>query len=247
MHPQVECWTSNEPAAGTKAPITLRMRGDKGTSDPILLDNDPNNFTRGRHDTFEVLALPLGPLREIDIGHDKGGAEFAWHLDRVEVTPEGSSKPYVFHAGEGGVPGVGAWFSSEVGHKLRRLLPVANGDLAMVKYQVLVQTGSHKYAGTEASVRITLYGVDKATGKETRSREDIRLENGRDNFTKGKLDKFVLAPMLDLGDIKKIRIGHDNSGAAPGWQLDCVEVRRPRKHARLMICLLRNVRRGMCS
>lgn len=163
--------------------------------------------------------------REVDIGHNKAGPEFAWHADRVEVTPEGASRPYVFHAGGAGAPGVGAWFSSEEGHRLRRVLQVANGDLPMVKYQLLVQTGAHKYAGTEASVRVTLYGVDAATGKETRSREDIRLENAKDNFQKGKLDKFLLPPMADLGEIMKIRIGHDNSGSAAGWLLDFVEAR----------------------
>lgn len=58
-------WTSDLPAAGTKAPVTVCMRGDKATGEPILLDNDPNNFTRGRHDSFEVLSAPLGPLRRV--------------------------------------------------------------------------------------------------------------------------------------------------------------------------------------
>lgn len=152
--------------------------------------------------------------------------ENAWHLDRVEITPEGASRPYVFHAGEGGAPGVGAWFSSEPGQRLRRVLPVANGDLRMVKYRVQVQTGAHKYAGTDASVSVTLYGADKASGKETKSRDGIRLMNSPDNFSKGRLDSFVIGPMLDLGELRKIRIGHDNSGSAAGWLLDHVEARR---------------------
>lgn len=221
---QVDVFTSDLPGAATKAPVTLRMRGDKGTGELLPLDNNPSNFERARHDTFEVADPPLGPLREIDIGHEMPGADFAWHLDRVEITPEGAKKPYVFHAGEGGAPG-GQWFSSDpaVGGKTRRLLPVANGDLQLVKYQVVVQTGSHKYAGTEASVRMTIYGADKG-GQPTKSRDDMRLENAKDNFAKGKLDRFILPPMADLGDIKRIQMGHDNSGAAAGWLLDYVEI-----------------------
>ncbi len=32
---------------------------------------------------------------------------------------------------------------------------------------------------------------------------------------------------VDLDDLDKIRIGHDNSGAGPGWHLDRVVVQNP--------------------
>lgn len=37
------------------------------------------------------------------------------------------------------------------------------------------------------------------------------------------MDEFTVES-LDLGDLKRIRIGHDNSGPSPGWFLEKVEV-----------------------
>lgn len=60
---QVECWTSDVPGADTRALVTLRMRGDKGTGELLPIGDDPDSFKRGRHDTFHVTDQPLGPLR----------------------------------------------------------------------------------------------------------------------------------------------------------------------------------------
>jgi hypothetical protein len=44
---------------------------------------------------------------------------------------------------------------------------------------------------------------------------------GTDLFEKGKTDAFGIEA-VDLGDLKKITIGHDNSGFGPGWFLEKV-------------------------
>jgi hypothetical protein len=48
--------------------------------------------------------------------------------------------------------------------------------------------------------------------------------SGRRPFQQGSNDEFdVLVPQL-LGNLKLLRIGHDNSGSAPGWGLEAVQV-----------------------
>lgn len=42
-----------------------------------------------------------------------------------------------------------------------------------------------------------------------------------------RMDTFRLEA-VDLGELTKIRIGHDNRGVGPGWFLDKVSVRLPR-------------------
>lgn len=48
-----------------------------------------------------------------------------------------------------------------------------------------------------------------------------KLESQKNNFEKGAEDKFILdAP--DLGQLKKITIGHNNKGSSAGWFLNKV-------------------------
>jgi len=53
--------------------------------------------------------------------------------------------------------------------------------------------------------------------------DDITLDNNKNNFETGQVDKFR-AQTLDLGDLKEITIRHDNTGLGPGWFLDRVYV-----------------------
>ena len=48
--------------------------------------------------------------------------------------------------------------------------------------------------------------------------------SGRKAFGQGASDEFdVVVPQL-LGGLKLLRVGHDNSGSAPGWGLESVQV-----------------------
>ena len=44
-----------------------------------------------------------------------------------------------------------------------------------------------------------------------------------------RVDKFNLWSNRHLGELQKIRIGHDNSGAGPAWFLD--KVKTPRNNS----------------
>lgn len=86
-----------------------------------------------------------------------------------------------------------------------------------VKYEIIVITGDEKGAGTDANVFVTIYGSNGDSG-----RRQLR-QKFRNLFERGQTDRFLLE-MLDMGEMQKVRVEHDNTGVNPGWLLDRVEV-----------------------
>jgi len=83
-----------------------------------------------------------------------------------------------------------------------------------VSYKVLVTTGDRKGAGTDGNVHIVLYGT---------ACEKHLLDGPGNLFERNQTDTFGFTT-VDLGDLQKIRIGHDNSGFGAAWFLDKVVV-----------------------
>lgn len=91
-------------------------------------------------------------------------------------------------------------------------------SLVPVKYEVIVTTGFEKGAGTDANVFVTVFGVNGDSGKRALKNKLWNL------FERGRTNRFYLET-LDLGELKKVRIEHDNSGmASSGWLLERVEI-----------------------
>lgn len=84
-----------------------------------------------------------------------------------------------------------------------------NPSLPMVSYTVKVTTGNCRGAGTDANVFIVLTGSQGDSGK-------LDMEGPGNLFERGKTDTFQYN-LVDLGDLKKIRIGHDGKGIGAGW------------------------------
>ena len=84
--------TGNVDSAGTDANVYIQLVGELGKADPlprkIRLDNQYDNFERGRTDSFTVDAPDLTTLSEIIIGHDNSGSHPGWFLDRVFIHNE---------------------------------------------------------------------------------------------------------------------------------------------------------------
>lgn len=93
--------------------------------------------------------------------------------------------------------------------KVRSLVPV--------KYEIIVITGDVKGGGTDANVFITIYGVNGDSGKRALKQKFRNL------FERGHTDRFMLE-MLDLGELLRVRVEHDNTGTKAGWYLECVEI-----------------------
>uniref|UniRef100_A0A672UC87 Lipoxygenase homology PLAT domains 1 n=1 Tax=Strigops habroptila TaxID=2489341 RepID=A0A672UC87_STRHB len=225
--------------AGTDANVFLSIygigRGDTGERQ-LKRSNNLNKFEKGQVDVFTIKAIDLGELKKLRIRHDNSGSSPSWFLERVEIVDLKESTTYYFPCQR--------WLAVEEddGQIVRELVPV---DEAFVKkdsenegqslatlgleqkaksttYTVKVKTGDKKNAGTDANVFITLYGSKDDTGIVSLKASKIN----KNKFERGKVDEFTVES-VDIGDLKKIKIGHDNKGNSTGWFLEWVEIDAP--------------------
>ncbi|KAM6148889.1 lipoxygenase homology domain-containing protein 1 isoform 2-T2 [Erethizon dorsatum] len=242
---EVQVITGNVPKAGTDANVYLTIYGEEygDTGErPLKKSDKSNKFEQGQTDTFTIYAIDLGALTKIRIRHDNTGNRPGWFLDRIDVTDVNSETTYYFPCQR--------WLAVEEddGQLSRELLPVdesyifpsedeeggGHGDnnpldnLALEQkdksttFSVTIKTGDKKNAGTDANVFITLFGTQDDTGITLMKSS----KTNSDKFERDSIEIFTVET-LELGDLWKVRIGHDNSGKAPGWFVDWVEVDAP--------------------
>ncbi|CAH7088263.1 Loxhd1 [Phodopus roborovskii] len=242
---EVQVITGNVPKAGTDANVYLTIYGEEygDTGErPLKKSDKSNKFEQGQTDTFTIYAIDLGALTKIRIRHDNTGNRPGWFLDRVDITDMNNEITFYFPCQR--------WLAVEEddGQLSRELLPVdesyvlpsedeeggGHGDnnpldnLALEQkdksttFSVTIKTGDKKSAGTDANVFITLFGTQDDTGMTLLKSS----KTNTDKFERDSIEIFTVET-LDLGDLWKVRIGHDNTGKAPGWFVDWVEVDAP--------------------
>ncbi|XP_068933675.1 lipoxygenase homology domain-containing protein 1 isoform X3 [Petaurus breviceps papuanus] len=255
IHYEVEIVTGDTGNASTSAQVYMQIYGEEGKTEVLFLKSRSKIFQRGNKDTFQtdtfiIHAIDLGPLKKIRIRHDNSGNASGWFLDRVDITDQNNETTYYFPCQRW------LAVDEDDGQLSRELIPVdesyilkdegneaeeseeggrggtedtglANLALDMkdksTMYSVTVKTGDKKKAGTDANVFITLFGTDDDTGtillKSSKS-------SNKDKFERGSIEIFTVDAFY-LGELQKIRIGHDNTGKSPGWFVDWVEVDMP--------------------
>ncbi|PIK43821.1 putative tetratricopeptide repeat protein 25 isoform X2 [Apostichopus japonicus] len=110
-----------------------------------------------------------------------------------------------------------------------RKLPDTDGDKETLTYKVIVKTSDEQGSGTNSEVFIILFGENGDSGKLLLTTP----VNEGDIFESGNIDRFILKDVKNVGEIKKIKIGHNNKGAFAGWKLDSVTVKIPSLMKRL--------------
>uniref|UniRef100_A0A8C9PC10 Lipoxygenase homology domains 1 n=1 Tax=Spermophilus dauricus TaxID=99837 RepID=A0A8C9PC10_SPEDA len=247
VHYEVDIWTGDVGGAGTTARVYLQIYGEEGKTEVLFLSSRSKAFNRASKDTFQtdtftIYAIDLGALSKIRIRHDNTGSRPGWFLDRIDITDVNNEITYYFPCQR--------WLAVEEddGQLSRELLPVdesyvlpsedeeggGHGDsnpldnLALEQkdksttFSVTIKTGDKKNAGTDANVFITLFGTQDDTGTTLLKSS----KTNSDKFERDSIEIFTVET-LDLGDLWKVRIGHDNTGKAPGWFVDWVEVDAP--------------------
>uniref|UniRef100_A0A2K6GSY1 Lipoxygenase homology PLAT domains 1 n=1 Tax=Propithecus coquereli TaxID=379532 RepID=A0A2K6GSY1_PROCO len=246
VHYEAEIWTGDVGGAGTTARVYMQIYGEKGKTEVLFLSSRSKVFDRASKDTFQtdtftIYAIDLGPLTKIRIRHDNSGNRAGWFLDRIDITDMKNEITYYFPCQR--------WLAVEEddGQLSRELLPVdesyvlpsedeegGGGDnnpldnLALEQkdksttFSVTIKTGDKKNAGTDANVFITLFGTQDDTGMTLLKSS----KTNSDKFERDSIEIFTVEA-LDLGDLWKVRIGHDNTGKGPGWFVDWVEVDAP--------------------
>ncbi|XP_075826920.1 lipoxygenase homology domain-containing protein 1 isoform X3 [Microtus pennsylvanicus] len=247
VHYEIEVWTGDVGGAGTTSRVYVQIYGEEGKTEVLFLSSRSKVFDRASKDTFQtdtftIYAIDLGSLTKIRIRHDNTGNRPGWFLDRVDITDMNNEITYYFPCQR--------WLAVEEddGQLSRELLPVdesyvlpsedeeggGHGDnnpldnLALEQkdksttFSVTVKTGDKKNAGTDANVFITLFGTQDDNGITLLKSS----KTNSDKFERDSIEIFTVET-LDLGDLWKVRIGHDNTGKAPGWFVDWVEVDAP--------------------
>jgi len=209
--------TGKKIGAGTNAVVFINIFGALGDTGKRILrhSNHLDKFEKGQSDEFLLEAVELGKLEKIFVGHDNSGAGSAWFLDQVTVKEVTDKEDCVFPCNR--------WLAtSEDDGLVERYISRANGSkpaLATTTYTIRVTTGSLRQAGTNSKVFISLAGDHGTTDK-------LHLDSSlsfKDKFEKGHIDEFKIEA-FDIGEMKSIRIGHDNSGVSAGWFLDQIDI-----------------------
>jgi hypothetical protein len=96
---------------------------------------------------------------------------------------------------------------------------VASADDVPETWTVRVITGRLNFAGTDANVFINLYGDNTESGPQYLERSEHR-----NKFEKGQTDSFIVSVQPPVGELQKIRLGHDGRRPGAGWYVDEVVV-----------------------
>uniref|UniRef100_A0A8C1NTW3 Lipoxygenase homology domains 1b n=1 Tax=Cyprinus carpio TaxID=7962 RepID=A0A8C1NTW3_CYPCA len=210
-------WTSDLSGAGTDASVLLQIYGEKGKSDEMRLDNKTDNFEQGQLDKFMIELPDLGKLIKLRIWHEKRNPFAGWHLSRMSIMKTLTKETYKFPCER--------WLdANEEDNEVVRELP-ATGDLIpeplpLIKYRITVYTGSVSGGGTDAHVFLCLIGDQGDTG----DRALINCKNNVNKFEKGNADEFIIEA-VSIGQVRRVRIGHDGHGGGCGWFVDKVVIR----------------------
>ncbi|KAJ7335182.1 hypothetical protein JRQ81_013123, partial [Phrynocephalus forsythii] len=225
--------------AGTNANVFMQIYGKLGKTEVLILKNRSNNYERRAKETFKIEAADVGKIYKIRIGHDGKGFGDGWFLESVTVKKmatklekkkkkkkkkttdeEGEEEPkepdvmevYIFTASR--------WLATDEEDKeiVVELVPDEGSELEVISYEVCVITGGMWGAGTDANVYLSIYGERGDTGER-----HLKRSNQLNKFEKNQVDVFSV-PAIDLGELKKVRIRHDNSGSNPAWFLERIEV-----------------------
>ncbi|VDP26141.1 unnamed protein product [Schistosoma curassoni] len=234
---QIKTFTSDISGAETTSSVYIQLYGNDGLPSSIRRLHQNNDseqrFQRNKIDTFYVELEELQePFSKLRIWHNDKGSSTDWHLNKVEIrkikTQQYVFVTYIFPCNK--------WLSRNMDQAAleRELIPShmlqdQNGILQferqispkwlMNTYEVRIITGDKVYAGTDASVYITLFGENGDSGE----RKLTKSLTHRNKFERGQTDVFQLE-IVDLGKINKVRIRHDNSGVNPSWYLSMIEV-----------------------
>ncbi|XP_070844973.1 lipoxygenase homology domain-containing protein 1 [Chaetodon trifascialis] len=210
-------WTSDVKGAGTDAQVFLQIYGEKGKSDEIKLENNSDSFEQAQLDKFTIEMPDIGKLLKVRIWHEKRHPFAGWHLAKVTLLKTLTMEKYSFHCGR--------WLDiNEDDNEIVRELPATGAlieePLLLIKYRVTICTGNVSGSGTDASVFLNIIGDLGDTGE----RLMIMSKNNVNKFEKGNHDEFLIES-VSLGQVRRVRVGHDGRGGGCGWFLDKVMVR----------------------
>ena len=206
-------------------------------------------------DRFTLQTADLGPLFKVYVRHDNAGISPDWYLDRIEISDTIDRQKYVFlcerwlskskedkqlertlfeknYTGPKSTSQSSLLLKSNIGSQMTSShsklsirqqsffdhQPDYNGPTE--PYKITIRTGDEKNCGISEQAFIRLYGSNDKT-------ERIMLKLAkRKRFEPGSSEIFQIeAP--DIGELRKIELGHDGVGPTENWLVKHVEVSQP--------------------
>ncbi|XP_069846828.1 oxygen-regulated protein 1 isoform X3 [Dipodomys merriami] len=220
---QVEVYTGQLKQAETESEVSLCLYGERGDSGLRLLhkSNMPVRFRRGQIDKFQVEAVSLGKLQKVLLRCEACDKSQYWYCEKIVVMEPGAASESIFTCerwlpfmSEGIIHSEIELYHQEmqINHQPKIQEEANDGD-----WKVTIITGDLESAGTTATVSLYVYGGTRYLGP-------IILGSGKHQlFNSNSADIFKIN-LQDIGEIYKIRIGHDNSGKDPSWYLEEVRL-----------------------
>ena len=206
----IELRTGIGPYTGTKAKVYVTLYSDTAASEEYCLES---NFAEGQTRKFQVRAIEdVGELTKIRVRHDNSGEEPEWYLKSVRVEKNDGKRKWYFRCDR--------WLYRQQAMDLTEMTAeVSHGPGVEDLYEIRIRTGDVRFdAGTDARVRITLYG---STGNTA----EFLLDHALNRFERGGEDVFRVYAYSKLDKIEQVRISHDNSGPGASWFLKDIQVR----------------------
>ncbi|DBB10366.1 TPA: hypothetical protein ACH3X3_001925 [Trebouxia sp. C0006] len=211
---ELELDTASCKGAGTSAHVVLELFGGEGTtpshsSGVHCLEQGPYQpipFGPGQTDAFEIRCERLGELVMVRVAHDNAGQSPAWFLEEIRARLKGTEEWTHFYCGR--------WLASKEDDGAISRNIYRGKRPAGVQYQLAVQTGDVRGAGTSANVYLIMHGRE-ASGRKH------QLTAGPHDFDRGNDDCFTVEDH-ELGDLTHVTIGHDSAGSSPSWHLEAL-------------------------
>ncbi|KAM3841839.1 oxygen-regulated protein 1 [Vipera latastei] len=221
---KISVFTGTQPGAETNSNVYITIFGNQGDSGKRKLQKSSTNkvtFQRGQTDVFSVMAVSLGVLHKIVIGHDGIGPGSGWFLQKVVIRfQEGTENK------EEGIEFLcDRWLDEyqDDGKTEREL--IARIEVVCFlsftgQWRVVVKTDHDSPEPKTSKRTLVIYG---SKGKS----DDLLLSSqslGYVCFQPGATDEFIIESG-DVGDVYKIRLNCDDLADFEGWHLKSLQMK----------------------
>ncbi|CAF3856631.1 unnamed protein product [Rotaria magnacalcarata] len=199
--------TGDRENSTTNGPVYINIFGrDNQSTGYILLTNSPNDksFRQGSIETLQIKAIDIGKPRSIIIRHedDING----WFLDYVEISVNKFLIRFVANR----------WLNTKKNDRQLSVELFGSEQSDSAAYTIEVQTGNEQIEPLDSPVYVQLYGATTKTPK-------LFLEPKTACFARDSCENFDISTN-NIGEIRKIVIGHEGNGAVSDWHLKNVKI-----------------------
>ncbi|KAF5404278.1 hypothetical protein PHET_02377 [Paragonimus heterotremus] len=232
--------TGDQEGCGTDSNVFITIYGRTGITPRIELARDKSSdksifhspFARGLSTKFVVKAPSVGALTRLRISQNASGQFPHWYLERIVITDMTYPKwTYYFNCS--------FWLSPNYADgKLSRLVGGFRESTGMgigAEYRLTFYTADKPGAGTTADVFVQFYGEAGISREIWLNTPPWIKQSDKEpkvpiKFDRGSCVQVAFPPCQQYGQLKQLKVGHNNHGHSPRWFLEKVIVDDLKQH-----------------